>query len=349
MRKILFPLYMNADKDDFSFYEQAFVKEGFQFARAVEEKLLLRADAMVLYGNEAIMLDETKASLIKTAKERDIPIILLRADQIPSLRETEGVIDAAKISFSSLKELIDERQKDIFRKVEEPSKGSRFLNLFAIMITALLAGLLIWKGASLTFDTETVSPQAQRISRQTELAVVRVYAIGSMNDEAWRGCGFAVNDDGYIVTNAHVVDHYAVSYYVMYRENRYEAEVIRISEDEDIALIHIDTLTHFNLRFADSPPEKDDPLYTVGYPGNQKLTVLEGKALGDKIRFEQGISYMPIQMALKSGISGSPVLDSEGRVAGIASAVSTQDENLSFMVSSDTAKDFLKDYLFIDD
>ena len=79
------------------------------------------------------------------------------------------------------------------------------------------------------------------------------------------------------------------------------------------------------------------------------LTVLEGKALGEKIRFEQGISYMPIKMALKSGISGSPVLDSEGRVAGIASAVSTQDENLSFMVSSDTAKDFLKDYLFIDD
>ena len=141
MRKILFPLYMNADKADFSFYEQAFVKEGFQFAIAIEEKLLLRADAMVLYGNEAIMLDEAKAALLKTAQERDIPIILLRADLMLSLAQTEGVIDASKISFSSLKELIDERQKDIFRKVEEPSKSSGFLNLFAMIVTALLAVL----------------------------------------------------------------------------------------------------------------------------------------------------------------------------------------------------------------
>ncbi len=347
MRKILFPLYMNADKDDFSFYEKAFAKEGFQFAQAFEEKLLLRADAVLLYGNEEIMHDETKASLLKTALERDVMVILVHADRMASLKETEGVIDAAKISFSDLKTLIDERQKDIFRKAEPPEKGSNFLNLFAIALTALLAVLLIWKGASMAFENETVSVEAKRISTQTELAVVRVYAVGSMNDEAWRGCGFAVNDDGYIVTNAHVVEHAAVSYYVMYRENRYEAKVVQISEDEDIALIRINTPTRYNLRFADIPPERDDPLYTVGYPGDQKLTVLEGKSLGDTIRFENGVSYMPIQMALKSGISGSPVLDEEGRVAGIASAVSTKDENLSFMVSSDTAKDFLKDYLFI--
>ena len=88
-------------------------------------------------------------------------------------------------------------------------------------------------------------------------------------------------------------------------------------------------------------------LYAVGYPGDQKLTVLSGTSLGGVIHFEKGVSYMPVQMALKEGISGSPVLNQYGEVAGIASAVSVQDENLSFIVPADLVRDFVKDYLFM--
>ena len=169
-----------------------------------------------------------------------------------------------------------------------------------------------------------------------------------MNEEAWRGCGFVIDENGYIVTNAHVVDHAAVKYYAVYRENRYEAEVIAVDDKEDIALIRIHTPTRYKLKIADRTPSEGDPLYAAGYPGDQKFTVLSGSAAGSPMTFTSGITYTPLHMALRSGISGSPVLNEAGEVAGIASAVSLDDENLSFMVPCEMVQDFLKDHLFVD-
>lgn len=351
VKKILFPLYMKEDEQDFLFYRNVFVKEGFLFAESEEERLLLRADAVLMMANILMKDDEIRSSLLATALQRNIPVILIHAARMEELKENENVIDAKHISFAGLKELINTRQQDIYRKEEEEPRGSRWFIILCMILTALLAGILLWRAASFTMhNEETALTEVSPISEAAKQAVVRVYAIGSMNEEAWRGSGFVISDDGYIVTNAHVIDHASVSYYAIYRENRYEAEVIDISASEDIALIRIHTPTHYRLKVSEDVPLRDDPLYTLGYPGSQKLTVLEGSSYGRTIRFEEeGVTYMPIHMALKAGISGSPVLDQRGNVAGIASAVSLNDENLSYMVPCDIVLDFLKDHIFLAD
>ena len=348
MRKILFPLYLKEDEADFRFYQNIFEKEGFVFAKAKTEQLLLRADAVLCMADEKINEDEEISSFLNTALSRDIPVVLIHASENPELQSHAGVIDANTVSFETLRKMIAERQSDIFRKEQKETKGSKIFGIICFVICALLAAVLLWRAVSFTMNHEEEKIiEKEEISEHVRKSVVRVYSLSSMNEDAWRGCGFVIDENGYIVTNAHVVDHAAVSYYVMYRENRYEAEVIAVSEQEDIALLKINTSTNAVLKISEVNPLKDDVLYAVGYPGDQKLTVLSGTSLGGVIHFEKGVSYMPVQMALKEGISGSPVLNQYGEVAGIASAVSVQDENLSFIVPADLVRDFVKDYLFM--
>ena len=348
MKKVLFPLYVQEDEKDYSFYRSAFEKEGFYFALAKEESLLLRADAVLAMGNEKLYEDTVQSAFLNTALSRNIPVVLVHAERMPSLKDEPGVIGANRVTFAQLREMIQSAQNDIYRKIEPETKSSRFVSILCFLLIAMLAGLILFKAVDYTMHEKPQEAVSEVIADSVKQAVVRVYSIGSMNEEAWRGCGFAVNDEGYIITNAHVVDHYAVSYYVTYRNNRYEAEVIHISEKDDIALVHINTLTRYNLPIAKSLPEEGENVYAVGWPGDQKLTVLSGSVAGENIRFSEELSYVPLHMALKAGISGSPVVDEEGNVAGIASAVSSKDENLSYMVSCENVRDFLKDYLFVE-
>ena len=348
MKKVLFPLYAQEDEKDFAFYRNAFEKEGFYFALAQEEGLLLRADAVLAMGNESLRDDGAQNAFLDTALARNIPVVLVHADRMPSLKDVPGVIGADRVTFAQLREMIQSAQSDIYRRPEPETKSSRFVSVLCFCLIAMLAALILFKAVDYTMHDKPQEAVSEVIGDSVKQAVVRVYSIGSMNEEAWRGCGFAVNDDGYIITNAHVVDHYAVRYYVTYRNNRYEAEVIHISEKDDIALVHINTPTRFNLAIAKNLPAEDETVYAVGWPGDQKLSILSGSVAGENIRFSEEISYVPLHMALKAGISGSPVVDEDGNVAGIASAVSSADENLSYMVSCENVRDFLKDYLFVE-
>jgi serine protease Do len=159
--------------------------------------------------------------------------------------------------------------------------------------------------------------------------------------------GFAVDPAGYIVTNAHVVEHASVSYRVVYREQTYEAEVAAVSETQDIALIKVNQPLKNILVFEEEKPQEGETIYAIGYPGNQKLTMLEGTYNGIQAVYDGGMTYTGITMPLKQGISGSPVVNAKGKVIGIASAVSLSDENAAWMVDSATARQFLKDWLFL--
>ena len=181
-------------------------------------------------ADEKINEDEEISSFLNTALSRDIPVVLIHASENPELKSHTGVIDANTVSFETLRKMIAERQSDIFRKEQKETKGSKIFGIICFVICALLAAVLLWRADSFTMNHEEEKIiEKEEISEHVRKSVVRVYSLSSMNEDAWRGCGFVIDEDGYIVTNAHVVDHAAVSYYVMYRENRYEAEVIAVS------------------------------------------------------------------------------------------------------------------------
>jgi S1-C subfamily serine protease len=169
------------------------------------------------------------------------------------------------------------------------------------------------------------------------------------------GSGFVVDEDGTILTNAHVVDG-AEQVSVSFEENgeAIEAEVKGVDPDTDLAVLKIDPdeveeLTVLPLGDS-SELEVGDPVVAIGNPFGLQRTVTTGivSALQRQIDAPSGFSISNViqtDASINPGNSGGPLLDAQGRVIGINSQIATGggqgSVGIGFAVPVDTAKDLL--------
>lgn len=148
------------------------------------------------------------------------------------------------------------------------------------------------------------------------------------------GSGIIINNDGYILTNNHIINssdssvYYEVSkatkvYVYLYNdETAYEATIIGTDEETDLAVIKIekDGLTAAELGDSDSVKIGEFAM-AIGNPLGMQSSVTSGiiSAVNRKVTSEDGTTYNLIQTdaAINSGNSGGALINSEGKVIGI--------------------------------
>jgi S1-C subfamily serine protease len=169
------------------------------------------------------------------------------------------------------------------------------------------------------------------------------------------GSGFVVDDDGTILTNAHVVEG-AEQVSVSFEEDgeSVDAEVLGVDPDTDLAVLKIDPdevedLTALPLGDS-SDLEVGDPVVAIGNPFGLQRTVTTGivSALQRQIDAPSGFSISNViqtDASINPGNSGGPLLDAQGRVIGINSQIATGggqgSVGIGFAVPVNTAKDLL--------
>jgi S1-C subfamily serine protease len=169
------------------------------------------------------------------------------------------------------------------------------------------------------------------------------------------GSGFVVDDDGTILTNAHVVAD-AEQVQVSFEEGgeAIEAEVRGVDPDTDLAVLKIDPnevedLTVLPLGDS-SELEVGDPVVAIGNPFGLQRTVTTGivSALQRQIDAPSGFSISNViqtDASINPGNSGGPLLDVQGRVIGINSQIATGggqgSVGIGFAVPVNTAKELL--------
>ena len=150
------------------------------------------------------------------------------------------------------------------------------------------------------------------------------------------GSGIIISEDGYILTNNHVVSSSSSdsnSYYQISEagkvtvtlfndETEYEAKIVGQDEQTDLAVIKIEKTGLTKAEFADSDDVKVGEFsMAVGNPVNMTSTVTTGiiSAVNRKITDSDGKTYTCIQTdaAINSGNSGGALVNSEGKVIGI--------------------------------
>ncbi len=149
------------------------------------------------------------------------------------------------------------------------------------------------------------------------------------------GSGIIISEDGYILTNNHVVSSSSESnsYYQISEakkvtvtlfndETEYEAKIIGKDEQTDLAVIKIEKNGLTSAEFADSDSVKvGEFVMAVGNPVNMTSTVTDGiiSAVNRKITDSDGKTFTCIQTnaAINSGNSGGALVNSEGKVIGI--------------------------------
>lgn len=164
-------------------------------------------------------------------------------------------------------------------------------------------------------------------------------------DEAkWSGTGFALNN-GYIVTNYHVIDN-AKSIYIQGVKGdfvkKYRATIIAADKYNDLALLRIDDGS-FNgfgsipYKVKTSVSDVGEEVFVLGYPltstmGDEiKLTT---GVISSKTGFQGDVSLYQISAPIQPGNSGGPLFDNRGNLIGVVNAKHKGAENVGYAIKT---------------
>jgi serine protease Do len=141
------------------------------------------------------------------------------------------------------------------------------------------------------------------------------------------GSGFIVSSDGYVLTNAHVVDDASEVTVRLTDRREFAAKVIGVDKGSDVALIKIPATGLPTVRFGD--PSRIRPgqwAIVIGSPFGFENSVTAGviSAIGRPLPDESGTSYVTFiqtDAAVNPGNSGGPLFNIDGQVIGINSQI----------------------------
>ncbi len=177
---------------------------------------------------------------------------------------------------------------------------------------------------------------------------------GYQTTSAASGSGFILSEDGYIVTNHHVIDGSSAITVSLYNGDSYDAELIGYDEANDIAVLKINAeeLTPVILGSSDNLNVGDDVI-AIGNPlGELTFTLTAGKisAKDRQITMSSGatMNLMQTDCAINSGNSGGALFNMYGEVVGITNAKYSSSssseasiDNIGFAIPIDLVRDMI--------
>jgi serine protease Do len=159
------------------------------------------------------------------------------------------------------------------------------------------------------------------------------------------GSGFIISQDGYILTNAHVVETAEEITVKLTDKREFKAKVIGADRRTDIALIKIDAASLPAVRFGDPNRLKvGEWVLAIGSPFGFENTVTAGivSAKGRSLPQENYVPFIQTDVAVNPGNSGGPLFNLRGEVVGINSQIYSRTGGfmgLSFAIPIDVAND----------
>ncbi|WP_426349658.1 S1C family serine protease [Alloiococcus sp. CFN-8] len=166
------------------------------------------------------------------------------------------------------------------------------------------------------------------------------------------GTGFIINEEGYILTNYHVIQNVTEVNVIFFSGEDAEAKIVNYDEDQDLALLKLVNTVKVPgvVELGDSSHlQVGEEVIAIGNPlGIEFLgTVTTGviSALGREISIEgRSIEYLQTDAAINPGNSGGPLVNSRGQVIGINTAKIRMEgvEGIGFSIPINNAKDRLE-------
>jgi S1-C subfamily serine protease len=220
----------------------------------------------------------------------------------------------------------------------------------------------LWSGPQVGKAAGLSSDEVNNIDiyRDANQATVNITSTVYKRDFFWNvypvresGSGFFVNEDGLIITNDHVISGSAKVQVTLHDQTRYEATILNRDPANDLALIKVNPRKKVpTLRLGDSDKvQVGQKVLAIGNPFGLSGTLTVGiiSSLGRNIRDESGKELegmMQTDAAINPGNSGGPLLDSQGNVIGVNTAIYGPGGNIGigFAMPINRAKQMMSDF-----
>jgi serine protease Do len=207
---------------------------------------------------------------------------------------------------------------------------------------------------NITLNTD-FSSKDEKLSIFTPKSTVKTVEEASLasvivkrNDKG-HGSGFAISNDGYILTNFHVIagkttDQLEGIKVILSNGEELEAKVVRYNRARDIALLKVDY--QFEKAFA-LKSSKDftslQEVYTIGAPKSIELGQSITKGLISNERNANNNSVLQLSISINGGNSGGPLFDTNGLLHGVIQSklVGYATEGVGFAIPSYLIADYL--------
>lgn len=163
------------------------------------------------------------------------------------------------------------------------------------------------------------------------------------------GTGFAISENGLIVTAYHVIENAKAIKVYLTKDSFVSAKVIRIDPSNDLALLQIENPTPNFLQIAPMRSVKmGDKVFTIGFPMRS--------VLGQEAKYTEGVvsalsglkdasSFLQITVPVQPGNSGGPLVNERGEVVGVITSTAailpfvertgTLPQNINWAVKAD--------------
>lgn len=219
----------------------------------------------------------------------------------------------------------------------------------------LLIAYALWGSAIRKANTNNSPPALTTAAQKGKDAVVFVYTLRTDTSQYYgeneRGSGVIISDDGYVVTNHHVISGGYTIHVQLNNNHEYHAELIGIDSSHDVALLKIKGTGFPFLEFGSSDSlQVGEQVLAVGNPYRLHSTVTSGiVSAKDRMLELPNITirnFIQTDVPINLGNSGGALLNSRGQLIGLNIAFLSNSgayEGFSFSIPSDLVKKIVDD------
>ncbi len=192
---------------------------------------------------------------------------------------------------------------------------------------------------SLAETQSDLEGQISKISSQTSsdfsgIIKSSIKSVVSIKTNEGQGSGFIISEEGYVVTNAHVLEGARYAIATTSDSNKEYMSLIGYDSDLDIALLKIPG-SYQELKFGDSDKVRiGEKVIVIGNPQGLSFSVTGGIiSATDRKSSDSSGEYLQTDAALNPGNSGGPLINTQGEVIGINN-FKLSGESLGFALES---------------
>lgn len=208
-------------------------------------------------------------------------------------------------------------------------------------------------GTGVTVPVTPLQGEKLSFSQVYEKNLQSVVTIRAIDEEGMgEGTGIVLTADGYIITNAHVIQRAAQAEVVLNNDLSYQARLVGISEEEDLAVLKVEATDLTPAEFGDSFALKvGDEVSALGNPLGYRMSLTPGiiSAIDRRLDVDGNTMYLlQTSAAINFGNSGGALFNDRGQVIGVTAVkIVTDDgstEGLGFAIPVERVK-YVVDHL----